>query len=134
MFLLLLTRFRVQQNVIHPAAILVSPQQVVAVEIPGGVHSKAWISSPKIRVVMGYGVAALIDDERVPLPVNALRRAVVFHGLLQAQGGVQVDGLLDEGLGVGGGVGCTWPGLVPPRPEDQPLMPYHPGVLGLHVA
>ena len=76
----------------------------------------------------------MIDDERVPLPVNAFLGVVVSDGLLQAQGVIEVDGLLDEGLGVGGGVGCTWPGLVPPRPEDQPLMPYHPGVLGLHVA
>ena len=96
MLLTIISSFRVQQDVVHPSALLSSTKQVVTVEVPGGVHSKAWISSPKIRVVVGYGVAVPVDDERVPLPVNAFLGVVVSDGLLQAQGVIEVDGLLTK--------------------------------------
>ena len=76
----------------------------------------------------------LIDDERVPLPVNAFLGVVVSDGLLQAQGVIEVDGLLDEGLGVGGGVGLAGAAFVPAGAEGNAVVGHHPGVLGLHNA
>ena len=47
----------------------------------------------------------LIDDEDVPLAVNALWGVVVVERSLEAFGVVAVDGALDECLGVGSGIG-----------------------------
>ncbi|CAI8005769.1 hypothetical protein GBAR_LOCUS4389, partial [Geodia barretti] len=76
----------------------------------------------------------LIDDEDVPLAVNALLGVVVGDGLLQAEGDVEVHGLLHEGLGVGGGVGLAGAAFVPAGAEGNAVVDHHPGVLGLHNA
>lgn len=49
----------------------------------------------------------LVDDERVPLAVHALLGVVVADSLVGAEGVVEVDCLLDEGLRVGRGVGLA---------------------------
>ena len=74
-------------------------QQVVAKEIPRGVHTESGIAPSKLRVMVGYRVAVLVDDEDVPLAVNTLLGVVVGDGLLQAEGDVEVHGLPHEGLG-----------------------------------
>ena len=76
----------------------------------------------------------LIDDEDVPLAVDALLGVVVGDGLLQAEGDVEVHGLLHEGLGVGGGVGLAGAAFVPAGAEGNAVVDDHPGVLGLHNA
>ena len=76
----------------------------------------------------------LIDDEDVPLAVNTLLGVVVGDGLLQAEGDVEVRGLLHEGLGVGGGVGLAGAAFVPAGAEGNAVVDDHPGVLGLHNA
>ena len=103
-FLTVLARFRVEQHIVDPMTRLSGAQQVVAIEIPRGVHTEAGITPSKLRVMVGYRVAVLVDDEDVPLAVNTLLGVVVGDGLLQAEGDVEVHGLLHEGLGVGGGV------------------------------
>ena len=76
----------------------------------------------------------LIDDEDVPLAVNTLLGVVVGDGLLQAEGDVEVRGLLHEGLGVGGGVGLAGAAFVPAGAEGNAVVDHHPGVLGFHNA
>ena len=76
----------------------------------------------------------LIDDEDIPLAVDALLGVVVGDGLLQAEGDVEVHGLPHEGLGVGGGIGLTGTAFVPAGAEGNAVVDDHPGVLGLHNA
>ncbi|CAI8005765.1 hypothetical protein GBAR_LOCUS4389 [Geodia barretti] len=84
--------------------------------------------------MVGYRVAVWVDDEDVPLAVNTLLGVVVGDGLLQAEGDVEVHGLLHEGLGVGGGVGLAGAAFVPAGAEGNAVVDHHPGVLGLHNA
>ena len=76
----------------------------------------------------------LIAHEDVPLAVNTLLGVVVGDGLLQAEGDVEVHGLLHEGLGVGGGIGLAGAAFVPAGAEGNAVVDDPPGVLGLHNA
>ena len=76
-FLTVLARFRVEQHIVDPMTRLSGAQQVVAIEIPRGVHTEAGITPSKLRVMVGYRVAVLVDDEDVPLAVNTLLGVVV---------------------------------------------------------
>ena len=62
----------------------------------------------------------LIDDEDVPLAVNTLLGVVVGDGLLQAEGDVEVRGLLHEGLRVGGASDLPGPRSYQPEPKVMP--------------
>ena len=71
-------------------------------------------------------------DEQVPLAVDALLGVVVLEGRFAAQGPVQLQGSLHVGLGeCARGVDLGGSILVPARPEDQTVVPHHPGVFDL---
>ena len=89
-FLTVFAGFRVYEDVVDPFARLGSAAQVVAVEVAGGVNAEAGIAPDEHGVVVGYGVAVLVDDEDVPLTIDAFLRAVVLDCGVQAEGIVEV--------------------------------------------
>ena len=86
-------RFGVHQHVVDPASRLGGAQQVVSVKMSCGVNTKARVPASKHRVVvrLRYGIAVFVDDEDVPLAVNALPGVVVGHRILAADGVIKVD-------------------------------------------
>ena len=76
--LTVLSRFRVYQDVVDPTTGLGSAAQIVAVEVAGGVNAEIGVAPDEHGVVVGYSVAVLVDDEDVPLTVDALLRGVVI--------------------------------------------------------
>ena len=96
--LLVLPGFRVQKDVVHPAAVFVSGEQVVTVEVAGGVHTEAWFAATELGVVVGNGDAIRVDDEDVPLAVDAVDGVVVVDSRLASVALVAFDGLRTKAL------------------------------------
>ena len=128
------TRGGIGIGVVEPGAVLVGRGGDGG---PGGVG----VGSESLGDVLAHQVGVggmsddglvLIDDEDVPLAVNTLPGVVVGDGLLQAEGDVEVRGLLHEGLRVGGGVGLAGAAFVPAGAEGNAVVDDRPGVLGLH--
>ena len=67
---------------------------------------------------MGDGRPFLVEDEHVPLPVHALRIGVAGDGGVEPVRVVEADGLVHEGLRVGGGIGALRRGGVAGRVQD----------------
>ena len=77
MFLMLVSRLRVEKYIVHPAPGLRGGQQVAAVEVPRGVHAGGRVPVPEHRIVVAYRVAEFVNDEHVPLSVHAFDGVVV---------------------------------------------------------
>ena len=75
-----------------------------------------------------------VVDEHVPLAVDALGCVEVVGGPVEPDGVVQVNGLLNECLGVCRIVRPARSRLIPARTEYQTVVYHAPGVLGLHGA
>ena len=68
----IVARFRIQQHVVDPAPRLGGTQHIVAVEVSRGVDAQGGVAAPEHLVMVRYGVAILVDDEDIPLAVDAL--------------------------------------------------------------
>ena len=101
----------IHKNVVDPAPVLGRRYDIGSVVIPSGVCQFAGIAGQALSILVGDRVSILVDDEHVPLAVDALRGVVVGHCGVQAFGLVHGDGLLDEvlcvlcGLPLGGSFG-----------------------------
>ena len=84
---------------------------------------------------MADKVAGLyITHKEIPLSIHAFRGIVVGKGVFQPNRVVEVDRLLNVGLGVSRGIRLARPVLVPAGPEGQPIVDHYPRVLGLRRA
>ena len=52
MLLRILARVRVHYDVVDPATLLGSTQQLVAVKVPGWIHAEAWVTAQELRIVV----------------------------------------------------------------------------------
>ena len=82
-----------------------SGPEVVAVGV--GAHPALQVQPQAVGVGVSDDEIVLVDDEHVPLAVDALPPAIVGEGGVEALGPVPADGVVDEELGVlgGGGLG-----------------------------
>ena len=129
---------RVDVHVIDPATIFIRGKHVHAevvtrdVRPQGTLYVLAYVGG---HSGMDDDIVVLVDDEDVPIAVDALRSAVVVDHGLAAGSIVELNGPVDECLGVC--AGFTRLGravLVPSGAEDEPVVAHDPGVLRTHFA
>ena len=97
---------RVGQHGGHPPALRRRRQQLrgEGAAVGVGAHPALYVQPHPVGVGVGDDAVVPVDDEGVPLTVDALIPALVGQGRLPALGLVAGDGALrDEGGGVGGG-------------------------------
>ena len=137
----LLAGGRVEDDVVDPVSRVRRRQELRPVVDPAPVdarrHGAQQVRPCRVPDVV-EPVWPVLQDEHVPVPVDALAGAVVGEGRLAALGVETVEGLLHERLRVGARFSPgdrLWVGgkvrsqLIPARAEEQVAAPHDPGVL-----